>query len=129
MTRAPAEQAEAESLTAESNIPFLAEVLEQRGGEAYLGEAVTMAEHMLQAAYLAEQQDEPEVVIAAALLHDIGHFVGAFGTFSMADRHDRRHEESGARILERYFPPLVVDCVRHHVAAKRYLCEIGRASR
>ena len=28
----------------------------------------------------------------------------------------------GAEILQDFFPTLVTDCVRHHVAAKRYLC-------
>lgn len=109
-------------LTADTIVPFLAEVFERRGGEEYLGEPVTMAQHMLQGATLAEQAGAPDEIVVAALLHDIGHFTGAFGTFSMADTEDRFHEEEGARLLERFFPPVVTDCVRHHVAAKRYLC-------
>jgi len=42
--------------------------------------------------------------------------------FSMDDTEDKLHEEAGAKILERFFPSLVTDCVRLHVAAKRYLC-------
>ncbi|WP_260854882.1 HD domain-containing protein [Mesorhizobium amorphae] len=81
-----------------------------------------MAEHMLQGAYLAEQQGEPEIIVVAALLHDIGHFTSEFGTFSMDDTHDKHHEEAGAEVLQRFFPDLVIDCVRFHVAAKRYIC-------
>jgi len=81
-----------------------------------------MAEHMLQGACLAEQQGESEIIIVSALLHDIGHFTSEFGTFSMEDTHDRHHEEAGAAVLERFFPKLVIDCVREHVAAKRYIC-------
>lgn len=111
-----------DNLTPETIVTFLADIFERRGGEEYLGEPVTMAEHMLQGAYLAEQQGESEEIIVAALLHDIGHFTSEFGTFSMDDTHDRYHEEAGARILERFFPSIVTDCVRLHVAAKRYIC-------
>jgi phosphonate degradation associated HDIG domain protein len=111
-----------ESLSPEAIVAFLGDIFERRGGEEYLGEKVTMAEHMLQGAYLAEQQGEAEIIIVAALLHDIGHFTSEFGSFSMDDAHDKHHEEAGAEVLERFFPRLVVDCVRHHVAAKRYIC-------
>lgn len=111
-----------ETLSPETIVAFLADIFERRGGEEYLGEPVTMAEHMLQGACFAERQGEPEIIIVAALLHDIGHFTSEFGTFSMDDTHDKHHEEAGAKVLERFFPSLVVDCVRHHVAAKRYIC-------
>ena len=110
------------SLSSETIVAFLADIFERRGGEEYLGEPVTMAQHMLQGACLAEQQGESEAIIVAALLHDIGHFTSEFGTFSMDDTHDKYHEEAGARILERFFPRIVTDCVRLHVAAKRYIC-------
>lgn len=103
-------------------VAFLQDIFERRGGEEYLGEPVTMAEHMLQGAHFAEKAGEDEIVIVSALLHDIGHFTGEFGTFSMADTMDRHHEEAGAEVLQEFFPTLVTDCVRHHVAAKRYLC-------
>lgn len=111
-----------DALTRETIVPFLESIFERRGGEEYLGEPVTMAEHMLQGACLAERQGEPEIIVVSALLHDIGHFTSEFGTFSMDDTQDRHHEEAGARVLERFFPKLVVDCVREHVAAKRYIC-------
>ncbi len=111
-----------ETLTRETIVDFLAEIFDRRGGEEYLGEPVTMAEHMLQGATLAEEAGLPENVIVAALLHDIGHFTSEFGSFSMDDTHDRFHEEAGAQVLEQFFPTIVTDCVRHHVAAKRYLC-------
>lgn len=103
-------------------VAFLADIFDRRGGEEYLGEPVTMAEHMLQGAHFAEKAGEPEVIVVSALLHDIGHFTSEFGTFSMDDLEDKFHEESGAMVLEQFFPSLVTDCVRHHVAAKRYLC-------
>ena len=110
------------SLTRDNIVDFLADIFERRGGEEYLGEPVTMAEHMLQGATLAEQAGHDEVIVVAALLHDIGHFTSEFGTFSMDDTEDRHHEEAGAAVLQRFFPSVVTDCVRYHVAAKRYLC-------
>ena len=109
-------------LTKDTIVNFLGDIFERRGGEEYLGEPVTMAEHMLQGATLAEQQGEDEVIIVAALLHDIGHFTSEFGTFSMDDTEDKYHEDAGAEVLKDFFPKLVTDCVQYHVAAKRYLC-------
>ncbi len=111
-----------DGLTPDNIVAFLAEVFERRGAEEYLGEPVTIAEHMLQGAHAAERNGEDETIIVAALLHDIGHFTSEFGTFSMEDTEDRHHEDAGAEILERFFPTIITDCVRHHVAAKRYLC-------
>lgn len=103
-------------------VAFLEDIFERRGGEEYLGEPVTMAEHMLQGATIAEQNDQPEIIIVSALLHDVGHFTSEFGMFSMDDTEDKFHEDAGADILQNFFPTLVTDCVRYHVAAKRYLC-------
>ena len=112
------------TLTPQNITAFLGDIFERRGGEEYLGEPVTMAEHMLQGAHFAEKAGEPDVIVISALLHDIGHFTSEFGTFSMDDTKDRLHEEAGAEVLEAYFPTLVTDCVRYHVAAKRYLCAV-----
>ena len=109
-------------LTPDNIVAFIGDIFDRCGGEEYLGEPVTMAEHMLQGAHFAEKAGEAETIIVSALLHDIGHFTSEFGTFSMDDTEDRLHEEAGAMVLERFFPTLVTDCVRHHVAAKRYLC-------
>ncbi|HCH33023.1 MAG TPA: phosphodiesterase, partial [Oceanospirillaceae bacterium] len=103
-------------------VAHLGDVFEFCGAEEYLGEPVTMAQHMLQGASLAVHQGLSNAVIAAALLHDIGHFTSEFGTFAMTDTHDRQHEVFGAKVLAPFFPAAVTQCVRHHVAAKRYLC-------
>lgn len=109
-------------LNRENIVEFIGGIFDRRGDEEYLGEPVTMAEHMLQGATIAEQNGQPEEIIVGALLHDIGHFTSEFGMFSMNDTEDRFHEEAGAEVLERFFPSVITDCVRYHVAAKRYLC-------
>lgn len=110
------------TLSQDNIVAFIGDIFERCGDEEYLGEPVTMAEHMLQGATIAEQNGLAEDIIVAALLHDIGHFTSEFGTFSMEDTEDRFHEEAGAEVLQEFFPTIVTDCVRYHVAAKRYLC-------
>lgn len=111
-----------QDLTPASIVAFLGDIFDRRGAEEYLGEPVTMGQHMLQGAALAERAGHDEAIIAAALLHDIGHFTSEFGMFTMDDTEDRHHEDAGAAVLERFFPTVITDCVRYHVAAKRYLC-------
>jgi phosphonate degradation associated HDIG domain protein len=103
-------------------VEFIAEIFERRGAESYLGEPVTMSEHMLQGAWLAEQDGAPEELVAAALLHDIGHYTSEFGTYSPDDVEDKHHDEAGGEVLAPFFPTVIVECVRLHVSAKRYLC-------
>jgi len=109
-------------LNAGNIVEFIADIFERRGAESYLGEPVTMSEHMLQGAWLAEQDGAPEELVAAALLHDIGHYTSEFGTYSPDDVEDKHHDEAGGEVLAPFFPPVIVECVRLHVAAKLYLC-------
>ena len=110
------------NLNAKNIVDFIGSIFEKRGDEEYLGEPVTMGQHMLQGATMAEKSREPDEIIIGTLLHDIGHFTSEFGTFSMEDTEDRYHEDAGAAVLEQFFPKVITDCCRHHVAAKRYLC-------
>ncbi|WP_421912423.1 (R)-1-hydroxy-2-trimethylaminoethylphosphonate oxygenase [Mesorhizobium sp.] len=111
-----------QDLNAGNIVEFIADIFERRGAESYLGEPVTMSEHMLQGAWLAEQDGAPEELVAAALLHDIGHYTSEFGTYSPDDVEDKHHDEAGGEVLAPFFPPVIVECVRLHVSAKRYLC-------
>ena len=111
-----------DALNGDTIVDFIGSIFDRRGGEEYLGEPVNMGQHMLQGATIAEQQGQPEEIIIGALLHDIGHFTSEFGTFTIEDTEDRHHEDAGAKVLERFFPKVITDCVRIHVAAKRYLC-------
>jgi gamma-butyrobetaine dioxygenase len=108
----------------------LAELFTSEGAADYLGEPVTVAQHLLQAGALAERAGAPPALVAAALLHDAGHLRGAdpladeqelSGRELMAGT-DNDHGERGAAWLARWFPPAVTEPVRLHVAAKRYLC-------
>ncbi|EEE38336.1 HD domain protein [Rhodobacteraceae bacterium KLH11] len=110
------------TLNRDNIVAFIADIFDRRGGEEYLGEPVTMAQHMLQGATIAEQNGMPEEIIVGALLHDIGHFTSEFGTYHPGDTEDRHHEDAGAEVLEQFFPSVITDCCRYHVAAKRYLC-------
>jgi gamma-butyrobetaine dioxygenase len=94
------------------DVDWLLDPLRTAGGRAYLGEPVTVLEHSLQAAALAESEGSAVEFVVAALLHDLGWLLhgGPSG-------HDRR----AASHLERYFGREVVEPVRLHVEAKRYL--------
>jgi phosphonate degradation associated HDIG domain protein len=93
-----------------------------RGAQAYFGERVSMTEHGLQAAHFAQAEGAPEPMVVAALLHDIGHLLEAVPDEIEEWTLDARHEEIGARWLARHFDAVVVEPVRLHVPAKRYLC-------
>lgn len=98
----------------------LIELFDLRGTDQYGGEAVSQLAHSLQCAALAERDGAPPALIAAALLHDVGHLLAKH-----ADEHgDDRHEDIGHGYLSRLFGPDVAEPVRLHVAAKRYLCSI-----
>ena len=63
-----------DSINADSIVDHIEDVFKRRGAESYLGEQVTMAQHMLQTAQCAEQAGADDNQIVAALLHDIGHY-------------------------------------------------------
>jgi phosphonate degradation associated HDIG domain protein len=105
-------------------IAGILELFALRGASAYHGEAVSQAEHALQAADLAEREGAPDRLIVAALLHDVGHLLEGQDE-DLAERGiDGRHEEAGGAWLARNFGPEVTAPIRLHVAAKRYLCAV-----
>jgi len=105
-------------------IRVIEELFASEGAADYLGEAVTQAAHMLQAAALAEEAGAAPALVAAALLHDVGHFTGTVTGHGLMRGTDNRHSEQGANWLAQWFGPAVTEPVRLHVAAKRYLCAI-----
>ncbi len=106
------------------------ELFARGGGDEYLGEPVTQLQHGLQAAALAEAAGASETLVAAALVHDIGHLLNpetlALGE-AYLDAGDDEHERLGWLWLKENFVPEVADCTRLHVPAKRYLCAVEPA--
>jgi phosphonate degradation associated HDIG domain protein len=100
----------------------LAALYARRGNEAYFGEAVTMLEHGLQAAYFAGAHGAAPELVLAALLHDVGHLVVEVPDDIADWTTDAHHEDSGGEWLAQRFGPAVSEPVRLHVPAKRYLC-------
>ena len=76
------------TLDASNIVEFIGDIFTRRGAESYLGEQVTMSQHMLQAAHLAETAGASETVITAALLHDIGHYTNEFPDDALAQGTD-----------------------------------------
>lgn len=99
----------------------------ERGGSNYGHEPVTQLEHALQTATLALNEGAEDELVAAALLHDIGHLLHDLDDDAPDRGVDDRHEVLGQRWLERHFGSGVTEPVRLHVAAKRYLCAVEPA--
>lgn len=102
----------------------LIELLETKGHSQYGGEAVSQIEHALQAATLAEQASAPTSLIAAALLHDIGHLLHHLPDHAPDEGIDDEHEKSASLFLQGRMPDAVIDPIRLHVPAKRFLCAV-----
>ncbi len=94
--------------------------------EGHRRESVSALDHALQCAQLAEDARADAPLVVAALLHDVGHFV-AIDDIGETDDADDVHELRGVAVLVRDFPPAVVEPIRLHVAAKRYLTAIEPA--
>jgi phosphonate degradation associated HDIG domain protein len=95
-----------------------------RGDSLYGGEEVTQLEHALQAAMLAEREGAGPALVSAALLHDVGHLMHDLPEDAPDHGVDDVHEQLACDWLSNYFGPDVVEPVRLHVAAKRYLCAV-----
>lgn len=103
-------------------VQAIAGLFASEGLAGYLGEEVTQAAHLLQAAALAERAGAAPALVAAALLHDVGHFTGTVTGADLMRGTDDHHDEQGAAWLAQFFGPEVTEPVRLHVCAKRYLC-------
>lgn len=106
-------------MTADETLAEIDGLFARHGAECY-GEEVTMAEHALLTAQAAQDAGADDALVVAALLHDLGHFLaGADDDFG---HHD--HGETAASYLRSRFPAAVVEPVRLHIEAKRYLCAV-----
>lgn len=113
-------------MTAES-IDEVLDLLQRHGAERYDEEIFQLA-HAEQTAALARAADAPDTLVAAALLHDVGHLLELAERQGARDRStDQRHEARGSAWLAGLFPPEVTAPVALHVRAKRYLCAVEPA--
>ncbi len=103
--------------------------LYERGGNASYGEDVTQMSHALQCAALAKHAGASDAMVAAALLHDVGHLIAEVqGDLRFDFEHDNDdHEALGARVLSPIFGPAVAKPVALHVTAKRWRCTVEPA--
>lgn len=92
------------------------------GATRYSGEPVTQAEHALQTAWFAEQAGADDELVTAALLHDLGHLLHDHGDTPTDRGIDDLHQFSALPFLHGLFGDRVLDAIRWHVDAKRYLC-------
>jgi len=112
------------SLETVDPVSHILECFRLRGHSGYGKEVVSQLEHALQAAHAAEQANASPQLIAACLLHDVGHLLHDLPDDAPDKNIDDEHEQLGAAWLVEYFLPEVVEPIRLHVAAKRYLCAV-----
>ena len=112
------------------SIDQIMKLFESRGAHMYGREPVNQMEHALQCAYQAETAGAEPALVSACLLHDLGHL--------LALRHDGELAEPGSDVddvhqffalpfLRGVFPDSVLEPIRLHVDAKRYLCRAESA--
>jgi phosphonate degradation associated HDIG domain protein len=94
----------------------------RHGSAQYSGEPVTQLEHALQTAYLAEQSEASDELVTACLLHDLGHLLNEQGDTPTLRGIDDTHQYFALPFLRGLFPDAVLDAIKLHVDAKRYLC-------
>ena len=97
-----------------TGIDAIAELFAGPGARDYLGEAVTIGEHMRQAGALAEA--------AGAAAAAGGRGPAARRGAPARRRSDARHGRRRSAVAGQWFGAAVTEPVRLHVAAKRYLC-------
>ena len=87
----------------------------------YIGEKITISEHMIQSAMIAEKAKSPNSLICSCLLHDYGHFILENPDELVRKKVDGKHEYIGYEYLKKFFSKGVVEPIKYHVLAKRYL--------
>ena len=97
-------------------------VFAAKGDRMYSGEPVTQLEHALQTATLAQNAGADPALITAALLHDLGHMLNDQGETPTERGIDDIHQYAALPFLRPTFGDDVLEPIRLHVDAKRYLC-------
>ena len=108
----------------DNRIDAILALFREHGHSAYGHEAVDQLQHALQTATLARRAGATPELVAAALLHDVGHLLHDLPDHAPDEGVDDLHERLGAEYASRWFRPEVAEPVRLHVEAKRYLCTV-----
>tara|TARA_B110000438_G_C15717995_1_gene608411 strand:- start:95 stop:634 length:540 start_codon:yes stop_codon:yes gene_type:complete len=87
----------------------------------YIGEEVTTSEHMIQTAMLAEENNSSTNLVCSSLLHDYGHFILDNPDNLVDKKKDGKHEHLGYEFLKKYFTKDILEPIKSHVKAKKYL--------
>lgn len=88
----------------------------------YGGTGVTHLQHALQTATLAQAAGAAPPLVVAALLHDLGHIIMLHSALQGVDGTDCKHQYFVLPFLRDLFGADVLEPIRLHVEAKRYLC-------
>jgi len=88
----------------------------------HYGEDLDMLSHSLQTAARARADGADAALILAGLLHDVGHTLGPVTEWGYPE-----HDNAGALALQPWFAAEIVEPVRLHVAAKRFLVAVDPA--
>jgi len=110
------------------SIPDIVQLLSSRATTWYGQEAVSQLDHALQCAALAEKSNETPETVVAALLHDLGHMLspdraGQVPADTLPTKDDL-HQFVALPFLRSLFPEAVLEPIKLHVDAKRYLCAV-----
>ena len=104
------------------SIADICALFEAKGGRMYAGEPVTQLQHALQSADLAQAAGADAELITAALLHDLGHMLNDQGDTPTEHGIDDVHQYFALPFLRPLFGDGVLNPIKLHVDAKRYLC-------
>jgi predicted HD phosphohydrolase len=78
----------------------------------------------VQRAHYAEQREASDALVTACLLHDLGHLLNHQGETPTLRGIDDTHQYFALPFLRGLFPDAVLDAIKLHVDAKRYLCRV-----
>lgn len=106
------------------NLQDIRDLFEKWGALAYGGEQVSQLDHALQSGALAQEEGAGDELVAAAFLHDVGHLLSRHGETPAAPGVDDVHQYYALPFLRPVLPDSVLEPIRLHVDAKRYLCAI-----
>jgi phosphonate degradation associated HDIG domain protein len=103
------------------SIDDIRELFARKGYRLYAGEPVTQLEHALQSAALAEAESAPPPLVCAAFLHDLGHLLNDQGETPTLRGVDDVHQYAALPFLRGTIGYDVLEPIRLHVEAKRYI--------